>query len=144
MGGEGFLVIEVEIETPARRSTGISPRSTCRQLVTAGFCYPQAAAAAKPQKGAFLQVSLKGCRGLGGNPKEEGRSIHRSRLPYAGKPHGRRKQAIANGRTIAFYLLMFPLPWHMEAYPRRRTPDAKSLTSWRDAFRKAVRAEMFQ
>ena len=55
--------------------------------------------------------------------------------PYCRKLHEEMKQAIVKRKDVAFYIILFPLPMHKDAYPKAQAVLCeKSLTLLDDAF----------
>jgi thiol:disulfide interchange protein DsbC len=134
---KGFWVIEVEMNG---QRGGIyldfTKKYLTSQLVPLEFAIRQAEQQAKPQKVDFSKVSLKDAVVLGAkNPKKKVAVFTDPDCPYCRKLHEEMKQVIAKRKDIAFYLLLFPLPMHKEAYPKAQAALCeKSLTLVDDAF----------
>jgi thiol:disulfide interchange protein DsbC len=89
-----------------------------------------------PQKVDFSKIPLKDAVVLGAkSPKKKVVVFTDPDCPYCRKLHEEMKQAIEKRKDIAFYLMMFPLPSHKEAYPKSQAVLCeKSLTVLDDAF----------
>lgn len=89
-----------------------------------------------PKKIDFSKIPLKDAVVLGAkNPKKKAVVFTDPDCPYCRKLHEEMKQAVAKRKDIAFYLIMFPLPMHKDAYPKSQAVLCeKSLTLLDDAF----------
>lgn len=117
---KGFWVIEVEMN--GQRGglfLDFSKKYLTAQLIPLEVAIRQAQQAAKPQKVDFSKISLKDAVVVGAKgAKKKVVVFSDPDCPYCRKLHEEIKQVAAKRKDIAFYVIMFPLPMHKDAYPK--------------------------
>jgi thiol:disulfide interchange protein DsbC len=90
----------------------------------------------KPKKTDFSKLPLKGAIILGGKSAKKKVVVFTDPdCPYCRKLHEEMKQVIEKRKDIAFYVILYPLPMHKDAYKKAQAVQCeKSVALLNDAF----------
>jgi thiol:disulfide interchange protein DsbC len=90
----------------------------------------------KPRKTDFSKIPLKGSLVLGAETAKAKVAVFTDPdCPYCRKLHEEMKKVVEKRKDIAFYLILYPLPMHKDAYKKSQTVLCeKSMSLLEDAF----------